>query len=150
MTRPESSRVPAATDLLFISDRTAAQVAVCQCSDERLLARVRAGPHPNGLAFDASRRQLFSLNLRDPVRQGCTASVVSLDRQEVVATLGIDPGHHAVYALLPAGSGGRLPRPVTRDPLPCVRRAARGWCPRGLTAQLGCNLGFISGGVPCL
>jgi hypothetical protein len=48
---------------------------------------VRVGPHPNGLAFDPARRRLFTFSLGDSVGQGCTASVVSLDRQEVVAAI---------------------------------------------------------------
>jgi hypothetical protein len=55
-----------AAGLLFTSDRAAAQVCVYRCSDERLLARVRVGPHPNCLAFDPSRRRLFSFNLGQP------------------------------------------------------------------------------------
>jgi DNA-binding beta-propeller fold protein YncE len=76
-----------AAGLLFTSDRAAAQVSVYRCSDEQLLARVTVGPHPNGLAFDPSRRQLFSFNLGNPPGQDCTASVISLDRQQVVATI---------------------------------------------------------------
>lgn len=79
--------VDEAAGLLFTSDRAAAQVCVYRCSDEQFLARVPVGPHPNGLAFDPSRRQLFSLNLGDPPGQGCTASVISLDRQQVIATI---------------------------------------------------------------
>lgn len=90
-----------AADLLFTSDRAAAQVCVYRCSDEQLLARVAVGPHPNGLAFDPSRRQLFSFNLGDPVGQHCTASVVSLDRQEVVATIPL-PGRPRGVAYDPA------------------------------------------------
>jgi DNA-binding beta-propeller fold protein YncE len=98
--------VDQAADLLFTSDRAAAQVSVYRCSDEQLLARVRVGPHPNGLAFDPLRRQLFSFNLGDPVGQRCTASVVSLERQEVVATIPLpgrprwaayDPGTNQVF-----------------------------------------------------
>jgi DNA-binding beta-propeller fold protein YncE len=76
-----------AADLLFTSDRSAAQVSVYRCPDEQLLARVRVGPHPNGLAFDPSRRRLFTFNLGDPPGQGCTASVISLDRRQVIATI---------------------------------------------------------------
>jgi serine/threonine protein kinase, bacterial len=76
-----------AADQMFTSDRAAAQVCVYRCSDEQLLARVTVGPHPNGLAFDPSRRQLFSFNLGNPAGHGCTASVVSLDRQQVVSTI---------------------------------------------------------------
>jgi DNA-binding beta-propeller fold protein YncE len=87
-----------AAGLLFTSDRATAQVSVYRCPDEQLLARVKVGPHPNGLAFDPARRQLFSFNLGEPVGQGCTASVVSLDRQQVVATIPL-PGRPrwAVY-----------------------------------------------------
>lgn len=90
-----------AEDLLFTSDRAAAQVCAYRCSDEQLLARVTVGPHPNGLAFDASRRQLFSFNLGDPPGQGCTTSVISLDRQEVVATIPL-PGRPRWAAYDPA------------------------------------------------
>jgi hypothetical protein len=76
-----------AAGLLFTSDRAAATACIYRCPDEQLLGRVRVGPHPNGLAFDTSRRQLFSFNLGDPIGQDCTASVVGLDQQEVVATI---------------------------------------------------------------
>jgi DNA-binding beta-propeller fold protein YncE len=98
--------VDQAADLLFTSDRAAAHVSVYRCSDEALLARVRTDPHPNGLAFDPLRRQLFSFNLGDPVGQGCTASVIRVDRQEVVATIPLpgrprwaayDPGTGQVF-----------------------------------------------------
>ncbi len=61
------------SDLLFTSDRAAARVAVYRCSDEKLLARIDVGPHPNGLAFDPGRGRLFSFNLGQPVGENCTA-----------------------------------------------------------------------------
>ncbi|HEX6932777.1 MAG TPA: YncE family protein [Streptosporangiaceae bacterium] len=77
--------------LLFTSDRAAARVSAYRCPDETLLARVAVGPHPNGLAFDSGRRRLFSFNLGEPPGRNCTASVVDLDRQQVVATIAL-PG----------------------------------------------------------
>jgi DNA-binding beta-propeller fold protein YncE len=72
-------------DLLFTSDRAAARVSVFRCSDEELLGQVRVGPHPNGLAYDAKRRQLYSFNLGEPLGENCTASVVDVDSLQVVA-----------------------------------------------------------------
>jgi DNA-binding beta-propeller fold protein YncE len=78
-------------DLLFTSDRAAAQVSVYRCSDEAVLARVEVGPHPNGLAFDPRRRRLFSLNLGEPIGENCTASVIDVDQRKVIATIAL-PG----------------------------------------------------------
>ena len=85
-------------DLLITSDRAAAQVSVFRCSDEELLGQVRVGPHPNGLAYDAKRRQLYSFNLGEPLGENCTASVVDVDSLRVVAELAL-PGRPrwAVY-----------------------------------------------------
>lgn len=83
--------IDADEDLLFTSDRAAAQVGNYQCSGEKLLARVAVGPHPNGLAFDPARRQLFCFNLGEPLGHDCTASVISLERQQVIATIAL-PG----------------------------------------------------------
>jgi DNA-binding beta-propeller fold protein YncE len=74
-------------DLLFTSDRASSQVSFCRCSDEKLLGYVGVGAHPNGLAFDPARGHLFSFNLGEPPGQKCTASVVALNSQQVVATL---------------------------------------------------------------
>jgi DNA-binding beta-propeller fold protein YncE len=74
-------------DLLFTSDRAAARVTICRCSDEEVLCQVGVGAHPNGLAFDPGRRHLFSFNLGEPLGQNCTASVVSLQKQRVVADI---------------------------------------------------------------
>lgn len=85
-------------DLLFTSDRAAARVGIYRCSDEALLARVGVGPHPNGLAYDPGRRRLFSFNLGEPVGKNCTASVIDLAAQQVIATIEL-PGRPrwAVY-----------------------------------------------------
>lgn len=72
-------------DLLFTSDRAAARVSIHRCSDERLLGRVAVGPHPNGLAYDRRRRQLYAFNLGEPLGEGCTVSVVDVDSLAVVA-----------------------------------------------------------------
>lgn len=87
-----------ATGLLFTSDRAAAQVTVYQCPDETIVARLGVGPHPNGLAYDPRRGRLFSFNLGEPLGQNCTASVIDLARQQVIATIPL-PGRPrwAVY-----------------------------------------------------
>jgi DNA-binding beta-propeller fold protein YncE len=78
-------------DRLFTSDRAADRVSVYRCSDELVLGQVGVGAHPNGLAYDPVRGHLFSFNLGQPMGQNCTASVVDLARQEVVATISL-PG----------------------------------------------------------
>ena len=74
-------------DLLFTSDRGAARVSIFRCSDEELLGRVEVGSHPNGLAYNPTRHLLYSFNLGDPPGVDCTASVVDVETQRVVATL---------------------------------------------------------------
>ncbi len=76
-----------AHDLLFTSDREAARVSVFRCSDEQLLGRVRVGEHPNGLAYDRGRRQLYAFNLGEPLGENCTASVIDLASVEAIAEL---------------------------------------------------------------
>jgi DNA-binding beta-propeller fold protein YncE len=83
--------IDADDDWLFTSDRGCARVSVFRCSNEELLEQATVGPHPNGLAYDRAARRLFSFNLGDPVGEGCTASVVDLDRFEVIAELAL-PG----------------------------------------------------------
>ena len=78
-------------DLLFTTDRGAARVSVFRCSDERLLGRVRVGPHPNGLAYDRRRRHLYAFNLGEPLGERCTASVVDVEQMSVVGQLAL-PG----------------------------------------------------------
>lgn len=74
-------------DLLFTSDRNAARVSILRASDETMLGQVAVDPRPNGLAFDPKARNLFSFNLGEPAGTNCTASVVSVDDQRIVATL---------------------------------------------------------------
>ena len=74
-------------DLLFTSDRGAARVSIFRCSDERLLARVGVGAHPNGLAYDRRRRKLYAFNLGEPLGESCTASVIDLGSMQVAAEL---------------------------------------------------------------
>jgi DNA-binding beta-propeller fold protein YncE len=90
--------IHSAQDLLFSSDRGCSRVSVYRCSDEALLGRVAVGPHPNGLAYDPSRRHLFTFNLGEPLGENCTVSVVAVDELRVVATLRL-PGRPrwAVY-----------------------------------------------------
>jgi DNA-binding beta-propeller fold protein YncE len=94
-------------DLLFSSDRGAARVSVFRCSDEQLLGQAAVGPHPNGLAYDRERRNLYSFNLGQRVGENCTASVVGLDAMGVIAELPLpgrprwavyDPQRDVVYA----------------------------------------------------
>jgi DNA-binding beta-propeller fold protein YncE len=74
-------------DLLFTSDRAAARVSIFRCSNEELLGQVAVGPHPNGLAYDRSRRCLYAFNLGKPQGENCTASIVDIDSMQVVAEL---------------------------------------------------------------
>lgn len=85
-------------DLLFTSDRAAGRVSVFHCSDEQLLGHVAVGPHPNGLAYDTTRRRLYSFNLGEPLGENCTVSVVDVDSLQVIAELPL-PGRPrwAVY-----------------------------------------------------
>jgi DNA-binding beta-propeller fold protein YncE len=87
-----------AQDLLFTSDRGAARVSVFRCSDEQLVGRVDAGPHPNGLAYDRRRRRLYAFNLGEPLGENCTASIVDLNGMRVIRQLAL-PGRPrwAVY-----------------------------------------------------
>src|SRR5215469_10846052 len=73
--------------LLFTSDRAAARVGVYRCRDEKLLARIRVGDRPNGLAYDARRQRLFCFNLGEPIGENCTASVVDLAQGDVTETI---------------------------------------------------------------
>jgi DNA-binding beta-propeller fold protein YncE len=79
--------IDSAQDLLFTSDREASRVSVYRCSDEELLARVGVEEHPNGLAHDPNRGRLYAFNLGEPMGEGCSVSVVDLDRSRVVATI---------------------------------------------------------------
>lgn len=83
--------IAAEHNLLFTSDRATARVSVFRCSDEQLLGRVQVGPHPNGLAYDAKRRRLYSFNLGEPLGENCTASVVDVDSLQVITELAL-PG----------------------------------------------------------
>jgi DNA-binding beta-propeller fold protein YncE len=74
-------------NLLFTSDREAARVSVFRCSEEQLIDRIGVGAHPNGLAYDRTRRQLYSFNLGEPLGERCTASVIDLDSSGVVTEL---------------------------------------------------------------
>jgi DNA-binding beta-propeller fold protein YncE len=94
-------------DLLFSSDRGAGRVTAFCCSDEQLLGQVEVGPHPNGLAYDRTRRRLYSFNLGEPLGEHCTASIVDLESMRVIAELPLpgrprwavfDPEREVVYA----------------------------------------------------
>jgi DNA-binding beta-propeller fold protein YncE len=79
--------IDTANDLLITSDRSAARVSILRASDEAMLGQVAVDPRPNGLAFDPKARNLYSFNLGEPAGTNCTASVVSVVAQRVVATL---------------------------------------------------------------
>ncbi len=55
--------IDSANDLLFTSDRSASRVCIYRCSDEELLARVKVGAHPNGLAIDPKQRVIATIPL---------------------------------------------------------------------------------------
>src|SRR5262249_48319031 len=74
-------------DLLLTSDRGAARVSVFRCSDDGLIGQVDVGPHPNGLAYDWSRRRMYAFNRGEPLGENCSVSVVGLDALRVVAEL---------------------------------------------------------------
>jgi DNA-binding beta-propeller fold protein YncE len=74
-------------DLLLTSDRNAARASILRASDEAMLGQVAVDPRPNGLAFDRDARNVYSFNLGEPAGTNCTASVISIDTQRVVATL---------------------------------------------------------------
>jgi hypothetical protein len=90
--------VDEADEFLFTSDRGCARVSIFRCSDQELLGQVPVAPHPNGLAYDRASRRLCSFNLGEPLGEGCTASVVDVDRLKVIAELAL-PGRPrwAVY-----------------------------------------------------
>lgn len=85
-------------DLLITSDRGCARISAYRCSDESMLGRVEVGPRPNGIAYDASRRNVFAFNLGEPIGEDCSASVVSLNDMGVIETIQL-PGRPrwAVY-----------------------------------------------------
>jgi len=90
-------------DLLFTSDRACARVSVFRCSDEELLGQLAVGPHPNGLAYDPARRQLYSFNLGEPPGEGCTASIVNVETLTVTAELPL-PGRPRWAVYDPSGN----------------------------------------------
>jgi sugar lactone lactonase YvrE len=49
------------------------------------------GPHPNGLAYDRSRRRIYAFNLGEPLGENCTASIVDINTLQVVEELSL-PG----------------------------------------------------------
>ena len=74
-------------DLLFSSDRGCARVSVWRCSDEELVAQVGVDAHPNGLAYDPTRRRLYVFNLGDPPGHDPTLSIVDVEAARVVETV---------------------------------------------------------------
>jgi len=72
-------------DLLLATDRSAARLSVYRVSDESLLARVAVGQRPNGVALDTHRMHAYTFDLGDPPGEGCTLTVVDLERRVVTA-----------------------------------------------------------------
>ena len=102
--------INAGQDLLFTSDRDAAQVSVYRCSDEQPLARVqgRRAPQRAGL-YNPVRRRLLSFNLGEPLGENCTASVIDIDAGQVTAAIELpgrprwaayDPASGQIYACI--------------------------------------------------
>ena len=85
-------------DRLFTSDRGAGRVSAFRCFDEQLLGQTDVGPHPNGLAYDRRRRQLYAFTLGEPLGENCTACVVDLTTMRLIRELTL-PGRPrwAVY-----------------------------------------------------
>jgi hypothetical protein len=72
-------------DLLLATDRAAARLSVYRVSDESLLARVAVGQRPNGVALDTNGMRAYTFDLGDPPGEGCTFSVVDLERWALIA-----------------------------------------------------------------
>src|SRR6266498_3115314 len=111
-------------DLLFSSDRAAARVSVFRCSEERLLAQVEVGPHPNALAYDRRRRRLYSFNLGEPLGEHCTASIVDVESMGVLAELPL-PGRPrwAVYDAERDAVYANIQKPAQIIVIDCERAA---------------------------
>lgn len=78
-------------DLLLATDRAAGRLSVYRVSDETLLARVAVGQRPNGIALDTRQMRAFTFDLGDPPGEGCTMTVVDLERHVAIAQLAL-PG----------------------------------------------------------
>jgi DNA-binding beta-propeller fold protein YncE len=78
-------------DLLLATDRAAGRLSVYRVSDETLLAHVAVGRRPNGVALDTRRMRAFTFDLGDPPGEGCTMTVVDLERHVAIAQLAL-PG----------------------------------------------------------
>lgn len=79
-------------DLVFTSNRAERTVGMFPAGDERAVATVAVGGHPNGLAYDPGRRLLLAANVGDPARPGVyTVSLVDVGARAMVADLPV-PG----------------------------------------------------------
>jgi DNA-binding beta-propeller fold protein YncE len=96
-----------ASGLLVSSDRGCARVSLWQLPAETLLGRVSVDRHPNGLAYDPGRRQLFVFCLGDPPGHAPTLAIIDIARLRVVERLPLpgrprwalyDPTSDRVYA----------------------------------------------------
>src|SRR5207249_359277 len=85
-------------DLMLATDRGAACLSAFRVSDERLIARVAVGEHPNGVALDTHQMRAYTFDLGEPPGVGCTSTVVDLGTNSVLERVAL-PGRPrwAVY-----------------------------------------------------
>lgn len=94
-------------DLVFTSNRGENTVGIFSAADPTVVAKVKVGVRPNGLAYDPGRRRLLAANVGDPaVRDSFTVSVVDVDKETRIAEIPVagrtrwtvfDPGADAFH-----------------------------------------------------
>ena len=91
-------------DLVFTSNRGEDTVGIFSVSREAVVARVKVGIGPNGLAYGADRRLLLAANVGDPSRRASfTVSIVDVASRSLVATIPV-PGRTR-WAVFDVGRG---------------------------------------------
>jgi DNA-binding beta-propeller fold protein YncE len=79
-------------DLVFTSNRGEDTIGIVSPERDEVLAKVRVGVRPNGLAYDPGRRLLLAANVGDPSMPGSfTVSLVDVERRAMIADVPI-PG----------------------------------------------------------
>jgi DNA-binding beta-propeller fold protein YncE len=76
--------VDAVDDVLISSDRGCRRISLWRLPGEQLLGRVGVDAHPNGLAYDPTRRRIFVFCLGDPPGHDPTCVVVDLDARRII------------------------------------------------------------------
>src|SRR5215470_3958723 len=72
-------------DLVFTSNRGEDTVGIIDPARDEVIAKIRVGVRPNGLAYDPGRRLLLAANVGDPSRAGSfTVSVIDVARRALV------------------------------------------------------------------